>query len=149
MIGRIQKNKINKLIDMEPFLIHSIDSIKLAEALDKRLQIKNKKQDSLLQINSSKESNKAGVSPEKAIDIYQEIRERFKNINLKGVMSIGTNTQDKNKIKESFETTRAIFDSLSRSNKATICSMGMSSDFELAILCGSNLIRVGSTIFGK
>ncbi len=148
MIGRIQKNKINKLIDIEPFLVHSIDSVELAEAFDKRLKAKEKKVDALLQINSAKEQSKAGVAPEEAIDIYQEIKERFSNINLKGVMSIGAHTDDKEIIKKSFQTTRDIFDKLQKDG-AKICSMGMSSDFELAILCGSNLIRVGSVIFGK
>jgi pyridoxal phosphate enzyme (YggS family) len=146
MVGRIQTNKINKLIDIDPFLTHSIDSISLAEALDKRLKAKGKKMDALLQINSAKEPSKAGVAPEEAIDIYQEISERFDSVNLKGVMSIGAHTEDEEIVKKSFETTRAIFDKL---DGASICSMGMSGDFELAILSGSNLIRVGSTIFGK
>jgi pyridoxal phosphate enzyme (YggS family) len=122
--------------------------VELAEALDKRLKAKGKSFDGLLQINSAKEPSKAGVAPEEAVDIYQEIRERFSNINLKGVMSIGAHTDDKEVIKNSFETTREIFDKLQKDG-AKICSMGMSSDFELAILCGSNLIRVGSALFGE
>ncbi len=148
MLGRIQKNKINRLIDIEPALIHSIDSVELAEALDSRLAQKGKTQDALLQINSAKEESKAGVAPEEAVDIYQEIQERCKNINLKGVMSIGAHTENRELVKESFKTTREIFDRLQKDG-AKICSMGMSSDFELAILSGSNLIRVGSVIFGK
>jgi pyridoxal phosphate enzyme (YggS family) len=148
MVGRVQKNKINRLIDAEPFLIHSIDSLELAEAIDKRSQAKGKIQDCLLQINSSREEKKAGVSPEMAVDLYQEIDEKFKSINLKGVMSIGTHTEDRESIKKSFEITRKVFEKI-KSNEASICSMGMSGDFELAILCGSNLIRVGSTIFSR
>jgi pyridoxal phosphate enzyme (YggS family) len=146
MVGRVQKNKINKLLEIDPFLVHSIDSVKLAEAFNKRLEEKGKSIDALLQINSAKESSKAGVAPEEAIDIFYEIRERFPNINLKGVMSIGAHTDDKEKVKKSFEITRNIFDQL---KDVKICSMGMSGDFELAIECGSNLIRVGSVIFGK
>ncbi len=146
MIGRLQKNKINKLIDTNPFLFQSLDSLDLAEALNRRLEVKNKKMRVLLQINSANEETKAGVDPQKAIDIYQEISERFKNIQLQGVMSIGANTQDQKIVCQSFETTRKIFDRLQNSG-ATICSMGMSNDFELAIKCGSNMVRVGSAIF--
>ena len=144
-IGRLQKNKINKLIDCNPSLIHSIDSIELANALNKRLDIKGRSLNALLQINSSGEESKAGVSPNEAIDIYAQIRESCPNINLKGVMTIGAHTDDTSKIKRSFEITRDIFDSI---DGAEICSMGMSNDFELAIECGSNMVRVGSAIFG-
>ena len=146
MIGRLQKNKINKLIDLEPFLMHSLDSLDLAQSLDKRLEAKGKTMDCLLQINSSNEPTKAGVNPDEAIEIYKEIKERFKNINLKGVMSIGAHSSDRELIKKSFELTRNIFDNLSQEG-AKICSMGMSGDFELAIECGSNMVRIGSAIF--
>jgi len=145
MIGRLQKNKINKLIDINPSLLHSLDSIELAEALNKRLEAKGKKMNALLQINSSQEASKAGVSPESAIDIYNEIKESYPNITLKGVMTIGAHTDNQDEIKKSFEITRDIFDSIS---DAQICSMGMSGDFELAIECGSNMVRVGLAIFG-
>ena len=140
-IGRLQKNKINKLIATKPRLIQSIDSLELALEIDKRLD--GVKLNGLLQINSSNEESKAGVSLDMAKDIYQEINERCSNINLKGVMTIGA--MDKSLTQKSFEDTYKIYESL---DNATICSMGMSSDYELAIKCGSNLIRVGSSIFG-
>ncbi len=146
MIGTLQKNKINKLIDSNPVLLQSLDSLDLAEALNKRLEVKGKKMSALLQINSSGEETKSGVEPEAAKDIYQEIQERFKNIELKGVMTIGAHTDDAGLIKKSFETTYQIFDSL-KNDGATICSMGMSSDFKLAIECGSNMVRIGSRLF--
>jgi pyridoxal phosphate enzyme (YggS family) len=146
MIGRLQKNKINRLLELDPFLMHSLDSPELAEALDKRLQKHGKTMRCLLQINSSGESTKAGVSPEKARDIYRMIRERFPRIILKGVMTIGAHTQNLADIRKSFESTRRIFDELSGEG-AEICSMGMSGDFELAIECGSTMVRVGSALF--
>ena len=146
MIGRLQKNKINKLIDLDPFLLHSLDSLELAEALDKRLEAKGKRMECLLQINSAREETKAGVAPEAAVETYREIAERFPRIHLRGVMTIGAHTEDRALIRQSFETTRKIFDTL-RSEGAEICSMGMSSDFELAIECGSNLVRIGSALF--
>jgi len=143
-VGNLQKNKINKLIDIKPSLMHSLDSVELAIALNERLRVKNQKMNCLLQINSSNEDSKFGVNIDKAKDIYQEILERCENINLKGVMSIGANSTDIKIIKQSFTTTHQIF---TQCKGATICSMGMSKDFELAIECGSNMIRVGSALF--
>ena len=145
-IGTLQKNKINKLIDIGPSLMQSIDSVDLAREMDERLRRKNRQMNCLLQINSAGEASKSGVAPEKATDIYQEIRERFPNIRMKGVMSIGAHSDNENIVKKSFETTRNIFDGLQKDG-AEICSMGMSGDYELAILCGSNLVRIGSALF--
>ncbi len=146
MVGTLQKNKINRLIKLRPSLIHSIDSIKLAKALDDRLKEHNTKANILLQINSSREDSKSGVLPEEAEDIYIKIKEEFENLNLKGVMSIGALSQDKKVIQKSFEDTYRVFDRLKK-HGALVCSMGMSGDYELAIKCGSNLVRVGSKIF--
>jgi pyridoxal phosphate enzyme (YggS family) len=146
MVGTLQKNKINRLIKLRPSLIHSIDSIKLAKALDDRLKEHNAKANILLQINSSREDSKSGVFPEEAEDIYIKIKEEFENLNLKGVMSIGALSQDKKVIQKSFEDTYRVFDRLKK-HGALVCSMGMSGDYELAIKCGSNLVRVGSKIF--
>ena len=145
-IGRLQKNKINHLIDLDPWLMHSLDSLELALEIDKRLEKKGKKMDCLLQINSAKESTKAGVEPEVAYDTYLKIIEETKHINLQGVMTIGAHTDDKNVIKQSFETTYKIYEAL-KPHGAEICSMGMSNDFELAIECGSNMVRIGSLFF--
>ena len=146
MIGSLQKNKINNLIDLHPALMHSLDSLDFAEEFNKKLEAKNSKLSCLLQINAANEESKSGVSVEKALDIYQEIKERFPNINLKGVMTIGAHTEDKKLIQRSFETTHSIYEKLEK-DAATICSMGMSSDYTLAIKCGSNLVRVGSALF--
>jgi pyridoxal phosphate enzyme (YggS family) len=142
-IGNLQKNKINKLLKLDPFMIQSINSLELAKEIDKRA---HKKIKALLEINSAKESSKSGIEPEKAIDTYQQILEECPNIDLRGVMTIGAHSEDRNKIINSFETTYKIFEKL-KSKGAKICSMGMSNDFELAIKCGSNMIRVGSALF--
>jgi len=145
-IGTLQKNKINKLIDTAPFLMQSIDSLDLALALDERLARKEKRMNCLLQINSAEEESKSGVSPEAAADIYREISERCSHIKLKGVMSIGAHTEDQSLVQRSFERTYDIYDLL-QSDGATVCSIGMSGDYELAIACGSNLVRIGSALF--
>jgi pyridoxal phosphate enzyme (YggS family) len=146
MIGTLQSNKINKLIQLRPSLLHSLDSLRLAKALNSRLENKNQTMSALLQINSTKEVNKSGVTPEEAVDIYQEIKESYPNIILKGVMSIGALSDNKKIVQKSFEKTYKIYEQLEKDG-ATVCSMGMSSDYELAIRCGSNLVRIGSKIF--
>ena len=145
-VGTLQKNKINNLIDLNPTLIQSLDSLDLALELNKKLEAKNKKLSALLQINSAYEDTKSGVMPEVAVEVYKQIIELCPNIILKGVMSIGAHVEDEKIIKESFKTTKKIFDEVVPFG-AKYCSMGMSSDFELAITCGSNMIRVGSTLF--
>jgi len=146
MIGSLQKNKINNLIDLHPALMHSLDSLSLAEELNKKLEAKESTMPCLLQINASAEESKSGILPDQAIDLYQQIAESCPAIHLKGVMTIGAHTTDTTLIRKSFETTHNIYQKLEKEG-ATICSMGMSGDFELAIECGSNLIRVGSALF--
>ena len=146
MIGTLQKNKINNLIDLRPSLMQSLDSISLAEELNKKLEAKNSKMNCLLQINAANEKSKSGVSVAESIDSYQQIQETCPNIHLKGVMTIGAHTDNTKLIQQSFETTHSIYEKLEKEG-ATICSMGMSSDYTLAIRCGSNLIRVGSALF--
>lgn len=139
-IGRLQKNKINHLLKTNPSLIHSIDSLELAQALDKRCE---KKTNVLLQINSSGEESKAGVSPETALETFAQIKQQCTNLNLQGVMTIGTHSEDKKLIAKSFETTYKIYEQTG----SKICSMGMSGDYELAIKCGSNMVRIGSAMY--
>jgi pyridoxal phosphate enzyme (YggS family) len=145
-IGNLQKNKINNLLDITPTLFQALDSLELAYELQKKLLARDTILNCLLQVNSAKEESKHGVMPEDAVAIYKQIQQECPNIHLKGVMSIGAHTQDTDIIKKSFEITRKIYDALPH---ATICSMGMSGDFELAIECGSNMVRLGSIMFNK
>ncbi len=145
-IGRIQSNKINALLDLEPFLVHSLESLEMAQEIEKRAQTKGLKLPMLLQINSADEESKAGCQPEQAVELYHQIQESCPTIKLEGVMSIGAHTTDEKLIAKSFETTFNIFEKL-QSNGARYCSMGMSNDFELAIACGSNMLRLGSVLF--
>jgi len=146
MMGNLQSNKINKLIELRPSLFQSLDSLKLAQILNQRLENNNQNMSCLLQINSANEESKSGVKSEEAEDIYHQIIQSCPNIKLKGVMSIGAHSDNQQLIQKSFETTFTIFDKL-KSNNTTICSMGMSNDYELAIKCGANLVRIGSKIF--
>jgi len=148
MIGTLQKNKINNLIDLRPTLMHSLGSMELALELNKKLLAKEQSMNCLLQINAANEESKSGVSTEEALDIYQQVKETCPQINLKGVMTIGAHSKETKLIQQSFEITQGIYEKLEKEG-ATICSMGMSSDYQLAIKCGSNLVRVGSAIFNS
>ncbi|MBE3021459.1 YggS family pyridoxal phosphate-dependent enzyme [Campylobacter sp. 7477a] len=143
MIGRLQNNKINQLISLRPTLWQSCDSLERAHEVDKRL---NYKLDTLLQINSANEDTKQGVLPSNAIETYLKIQELCPNINLKGIMSIGAHSDDEKEIQKSFELSYKIYEEL-KPHGAQICSMGMSSDFKLAIKCGSNMIRLGTILY--
>lgn len=145
-IGSLQSNKINALLSLSPFMFQSLHSLELAEQLQKRLQSENKSLRTLLQVNSAKETSKSGFMPEVAYEAYLEILESCPNIELVGLMSIGAHTQDRAVVQKSFETTHKIFEKLQNKGANTL-SMGMSDDFELAISCGSNCVRLGSVLF--
>lgn len=145
-IGTLQKNKINHLLSVRPHLLHSIDSVELAHALNERLERENMTLRALVQINSAYEESKSGFLPEEINEKYAQIHEECPRLHLQGVMSIGAHVDDPTVVRKSFETTRRIFETLPN---ATVCSMGMSGDFELAIESGSNLIRLGSILFPK
>ncbi|AJC87693.1 YggS family pyridoxal phosphate-dependent enzyme [Campylobacter insulaenigrae] len=140
-IGNLQSNKINLLIKQKPILWQSCNGIKIAKAVNKRLDYKL---DTLLEINIANEESKHGIDSTKAIETYLQIKEECLNLNLMGIMCIGS--MDETKTKESFEQSFKIYEKL-RVYGAKICSMGMSDDFELAIQCGSNMVRLGSILF--
>jgi len=144
-IGNLQKNKINKLLKLNPFMIQSINSYELAVAINKRA---DKPIRCLLEINSAKEPTKHGLAPELAVETYLKIKENLPNINLQGVMTIGAHVDDEKEIRKSFQLTYNIFEKL-RPYGAKICSMGMSGDFEIAIEEGSNMIRIGSALLNS
>lgn len=145
-IGTLQKNKINHLLAKTPHMIHSIDTLDLAHALNDRLERDGKTLRALVQINSAYEVSKSGFLPEETHEKYLQIIQECPRLELQGVMSIGAHDDDTNVIRKSFETTRRIFDTLPNGR---ICSMGMSNDFELAIECGSNMVRLGSVLFSE
>ena len=144
-IGNLQKNKINKLLKLNPFMIQSVNSYELAEAINKRT---DKPVRCLLEINSAKEETKHGLQPELAVETYLKIKENLKNINLQGVMTIGAHVDDEEEIRKNFRLTYKIFEEL-KPYGAKICSMGMSNDFEIAIEEGSNMIRIGSALLNS
>ena len=143
-IGSLQKNKINQLLSLNPHLLHSIDSLDLAIALNERLEREGKRLRALVQVNSAHEESKSGFNPDEYLDAYAQITLQCPHLQLMGIMSIGAHTDETKSIQKSFEITHSLYEQLPN---ATICSMGMSGDFELAIQCGSNLVRLGSILF--
>lgn len=142
-IGNLQSNKINHLIKSKPILWQSCNSYELACAVDKRLDYKL---DTLLEINIADEITKSGLDASFAVETYEKIQNECRNLNLIGIMSIGSHCDDKKIIAKSFENTYKIYQNLQKFG-AKICSMGMSSDYEIAIKSGSNMIRLGSILF--
>ena len=151
-IGHLQSNKIPKLMKLNPALIHSIDKFSTTEKLNVFLIQKNKEQDILIQINTSFEESKFGIEPDKAIDFVKEVS-GLSNLNIKGLMTIGKFTDDKNEIRKCFRTLKKIFDEIKlrkiKNVEMKYLSMGMTNDFEIAIEEGANIVRIGSAIFGE
>jgi pyridoxal phosphate enzyme (YggS family) len=145
-IGTLQKNKINHLLSLNPHLLHSLDSVELAHALNERLEREGKTLRALVQVNSAYEESKSGFLPEAFAENYARIVEECPRLKLQGIMSIGAHVDDAAVVRKSFETTRRLFETLPG---ASVCSMGMSGDFELAIECGSNMVRLGSILFPR
>ena len=145
MIGHIQTNKVKF---MAPYvsLIHGVDSLKLLEEINKQALKNNRIIDCLLQIHIAEEETKFGLNNDELADLLvSESFKNLKNINIVGLMGMATFTENQIQIKKEFEHLKSIFDQLK--NLKTL-SMGMSGDYQLAIECGSTMVRIGSSIFG-
>ena len=153
-IGHLQRNKV-KFIAPFVHLIHSIDSIRLLNEVNKCAMKNNRKISCLLQFHIAKEESKFGFSlDELNNEFHQTSPEKWEHINFTGVMGMATFSDNKEIVQSEFKALRLIFEKLKNdffkdnSNFKTI-SMGMSQDYEIAIQEGSNMIRVGSALFGK
>jgi len=148
MIGHVQTNKVKY---MAPYvdLIHGVDSFKLLKEVNKQAA-KNKRTIScLLQIHIAEEATKFGLSPDECKEVVIQA-EALENITIKGLMGMATFTDNVTQIEREFKTLKELYQDLKSDNKDfDILSMGMSGDYELAIKEGSNMIRVGSKIFGE
>lgn len=153
MIGNVQRNKVKHMATFVN-LIHGVDSLRLLKEIDKQAKRHERTINCLLQIKIAEEDSKFGMSSKDAQDILQssEISE-LKNVCIVGVMGMATFTDDQKQIEEEFKKLKSTFDELKALNiencKLKTISMGMSGDYEMAINCGSNMVRVGSSIFGE
>lgn len=153
LIGHLQSNKV-KYIASFIAMIQSVDSLKLLQEINKQALKSNRTIDCLLQIYIADEETKFGLGFDEAIELLRADEfSALKNIRIRGVMGIATNTDREKQLKEEFYELKTFFDGLKQSffrkeDSFDTISMGMSSDYEIAIEQGSNMIRVGSTIFG-
>jgi len=154
MIGHLQRNKVKYIV---PFvsLIHSVDSTKLMEEIDKRAKKVGRVIDCLLEIQIAQEQSKFGLSFEGAEKIfYKEIYQNYSNINIRGFMGMATFTDDHAQIRREFRSLKKFFDKIKKTylnskKDFDLLSMGMSGDYKIAIEEGSNIIRIGTSIFGQ
>jgi len=152
MIGHVQTNKV-KFMAKFVSLIHGVDSLKLLEEINKQALKNNRIIECLLQIHIAEEETKFGLNEDELQNLLaSESFINLKNIKIVGLMGMATFTENQNQIKKEFEHLKSIFDtkkSLSIVNcQLSILSMGMSGDYQLAIECGSTMVRIGSSIFG-
>lgn len=146
LIGHLQTNKV-KYVTSFVNLIHSVDSLKLATEINKRAS--GKKVNILVQVNTSGEDTKSGIEPEEAEKLCDMITS-LENISLKGLMTIAKLDGTDDEVRSNFYTLKNLYDKLSVQHKSfCYLSMGMTSDYKIAIEEGSNMIRVGSAIFGS
>jgi PLP dependent protein len=146
-IGHLQSNKV-KYIAPFVHLVHSVDSEKLLKEIDKQAAKNSRIIDVLLQVHIAEEETKFGFDEAElmALDISL-----FKNVHITGLMGMATFTDDKEKVKREFEHLQKIYSTFATQKNITLStlSMGMSDDYALAVDCGSNMVRIGSLLFGK
>ena len=155
MIGHVQTNKVKY---MAPYvsLIHGVDSLKLLQEINKQADKNNRVIDCLLQVYIAEEESKFGLDEQELDEILNEIqhnKENYKNIRIVGLMGMATFTENQNQIEKEFKHLKTIFDKYKKLNtehcQLNTLSMGMSGDYQLAISCGSTMVRIGSSIFGS
>lgn len=150
MIGHVQRNKVKY---MAPYvkLIHAVDSLKLLREIEKEARKNGRVIHCLLQIKIAEEESKYGITVDKAKEILNsESYREMSHVKVVGLMGMATLTEDEAKIRKEFQFLKTTFEDLENEYSSfRILSMGMSGDYKIALDCGSNMIRVGSSIFGE
>ena len=153
MIGHLQRNKVNQTVTLFD-AVQSVDSVRLAEAIDRAVEFGNPRHDPLdvlIEVNTSGEDAKNGVQPDAAVDLVGAVSE-LPHLRVRGMMTIGRFVDDERIVRECFRTLRGLRDSaVSQIPRVDlgVLSMGMTGDFRWAIAEGSTLIRIGTAIFGS
>lgn len=149
MIGHVQTNKVKFMAEYVS-LIHGVDSLKLLQEINKQAKKYNRIIDCLLQIHIAEEETKFGLDEEELNYILtSDDFKSLENIKIVGLMGMATFTENQNQIEKEFNHLKTIFDKLKTQNsELKTLSMGMSGDYQLAISCGSTMVRIGSSIFG-
>lgn len=150
MIGHLQRNKVKYIA---PFvsLIHAVDSLRLLKEINKQAKRNERVIDCLLQIKIAEEDSKFGMDIADATALLNsEELQNFKNVKIVGLMGMATFTDDEKQISQEFQRLKKVFDQIKiEKSELKILSMGMSGDYKIAIENGSNMVRIGSAIFGE
>lgn len=150
LIGHLQRNKVKYIVD-KVHLIHSLDSVRLLEEIEKQFSLKNKIAEVLIQINIGREESKNGILEEDLMDLINEV-EKCNYVKVKGLMTIIPKGNEENS-RVYFKKMKSIYEDLKTKSfnnvKMTYLSMGMTNDYKVAVEEGANIIRVGEGIFGK
>lgn len=149
MIGHLQRNKVK---DIAPFvsMIHAVDTPRLLREINKQAKTNNRTIDCLLQMKIAEEDTKHGMTQEEIKKILKsEDYKLYENVRVRGLMAMATFTEDENQLNREFKSIQNVYLELKDEYKFDILSIGMSGDFPIAIENGSNMIRVGSAIFGE
>lgn len=153
-IGHLQTNKVRDLLKLRPYLIHSVDSERLLEAINAEAIKQGIVQNILLELHVAKEETKTGLSKTQVRLILDHTATVWRGLRILGLMAMATNTDDETEIRRCFNLTANLASDLYSANETVfqakpVLSMGMSEDYRIAIDCGSNMVRIGSTIFGE
>lgn len=152
LIGTLQTNKVKYIID-KAYMIHSLDRIALCEEIQKRAEKIDKNINCLVQVNISKEESKHGLEEESVIDFVKNVSTNYKNIHIKGLMTMAPFIDDDEEIRKVFKSLKNLSLKINDLNLSNVemdtLSMGMSHDYKIAIEEGATIIRVGTSIFGQ
>ena len=145
MVGHLQRNKVKYIA---PFvsLIHSVDSLRLLAEIDKQGKKNDRVIDCLLQVRIAQEDTKFGLTFEECHALLQQLE--YSNVRIRGLMGMASFTTNRMQVEEEFTSLQRYYSQYQSKHQWDILSMGMSGDYPLALACGSNMIRVGSRIFG-
>lgn len=144
MIGHLQTNKVKEIVKRNIYLIESVDSIKLAKEINKEALKNDKTINILIEVNIANDINKTGCKLEDLDSLVSEVK-MLPNVNLKGLMAIAPHTDNEDEIREAFKKMKEYEEQYN----LELLSMGMSSDYKIAIEEGSNIVRIGTKIFGE
>lgn len=147
LIGSLQRNKVKYIYDKVD-MIHSVDSLSLAEEISAKCSKINKVMDVLIEVNSGKEEAKGGIMPEDVEEFYASLQ-NIPFIRVRGLMTMAPRCNTKEEYMKYFTLTKKIFDKLFKDEDDAVLSMGMSESYLYAIEAGANMVRVGSAIFGE
>ena len=153
-IGHLQTNKVRDLLKLRPYLIHSVDSERLLEAINAEAIKQGIVQNILLELHVAKEETKTGLSKTQVRLILDHTATVWRGLRILGLMAMATNTDDETEIRRCFNQTASLASDLYSADETVfqaqpVLSMGMSEDYRIAIDCGSNMVRIGSAIFGE